>query len=107
MTITATPAADQSSGAEWIGDVFRRVAAQACTDYEGRNARVHSSTVVHAVRLETWVGDVQVPAPLCHVGFGGFAMSALHPSSAPVNCARCLHKLDRDPDDARGQGRLW
>lgn len=92
---------------EYIGEVFRHVADDAVRRFNGRNARVHNSATVHAVRLERWIGRVMVPAPLCHVGIGGFAMDAVTPSTAPVNCVRCLHKLDVDPDAASDQPRLW
>lgn len=108
MTAT-TVEAQQIPGTdpEYIGDVFRRVADDAVARFSGRNARVHESRIVHAVHLESWIGNAMVPTPLCHVGFGGLAMSAVTPSVAPVNCARCLHKLDVDPDAASGQQRLF
>jgi hypothetical protein len=108
MSVTVVqPQQDVSGDPQWIGDVFRSLAADAARRFQGRTARVHDSPIVHAVRLESWIGDVLVPAPLCHVEIGGFAMSALTPSTAPVTCAPCLHKLDTDADRARGQQRLW
>ena len=54
-----------------------------------RNCRVGSSDVVHGVRLVPWLGGVEVPAPACDVGIGGWDLSALEPVTAPITCRRC------------------
>jgi hypothetical protein len=74
-----------------VVEALAGVAAQAASQFvDGRNGRVRGSRVVHAVHLARWLGQIQVPAPACHVGIGSFDLAALVATDAPVTCNRCL-----------------
>jgi hypothetical protein len=67
---------------------------RAASDFSGRNASVRGAgSVVHAVGLVHWIGVLEVPGPLCHVGLSGGELAALRPTTAPVTCRRCLRRL--------------
>lgn len=87
-----------------LGQVLAGTAAAYRRRFELRNCRVGRSTgaAVHAVRLVRWVGGVEVPAPACHVGIGGWDLSALEPSTQPVTCRRCLRLRPDDTADGAG-----
>jgi hypothetical protein len=53
------------------------------------NGYLQGSTVVHAVRLQDWLG-VPVPGPGCHVGTGGWDFTRFKPTRSPVDCGRCV-----------------
>jgi hypothetical protein len=76
--------------ADPVGAVLAGTAAWLRRRFVLRNARVTGGRVVHAVTMVRWVGGVQVPAPACHVGIGGWdLLSALEPTHADVTCGRC------------------
>ncbi|PRY35385.1 hypothetical protein [Umezawaea tangerina] len=52
------------------------------------NGYLRGSTVVHAVRMQGWLG-VDVPGPGCHVGTGGWDFSIFMPTKSAVTCGRC------------------
>ncbi|PRY39450.1 hypothetical protein [Umezawaea tangerina] len=54
----------------------------------GDNGYLEGSKVVHAVRLQDWLG-VSVPGPGCHVGTGGWDFTRFKPTRSPVDCGRC------------------
>lgn len=56
---------------------------------DGRNGQLLGSGVVHLVALQQWFG-LQVPAPACHVGTGGWDFTRFEPTRAAVSCGRCL-----------------
>lgn len=66
-----------------------------------RNGRIAGCRAVHAVRMVRWIGGVEVPAPACHVGVGGWDIAVLEPTGSEVTCGRCrrLH-----PDEAATPG---
>ncbi|MEU4689704.1 hypothetical protein [Actinoplanes sp. NPDC023714] len=79
-----------------LGELLAAVVARAVVDFEDRNAYVRGGSAVHAVATVRWLGDLEVPAPLCHVGVSGGELAALRPTTAPVTCRRCLRKQGAD-----------
>jgi len=70
------------------------------------NGYLQGSTVVHAVRLQDWLG-VSVPGPGCHVGTGGWDFTRFKPTRSPVDCGRCAKSGMRGTtDDPDGPGQL-
>ncbi|MBA8929010.1 hypothetical protein BC739_006228 [Kutzneria viridogrisea] len=65
-------------------------AAHARQRFERRNGRLGSSTTVHAVHSQQWIGGVLIPAPACHVGTGTWDFTRFEPTNDPVTCGRCL-----------------
>lgn len=85
-----------------LGAVLAGTAAWYRRRFGMRNCRVAGGRAVHAVRMVTWVGGVQVPAPACHVGIGSWDLSALEPSTQPITCRRCQRlRVDRAFDGDR------
>ena len=82
-----------------VGELLASVAARAVADFAGKNAAVRGGTV-HAVAMVRWLGEIEVPGPLCHVGVSGGELAALRPTTAPVNCRRCLRSLGIDDPTA-------
>ncbi|MBO3741854.1 hypothetical protein [Actinoplanes flavus] len=78
------------------GDLLAAVVARAVADFAGRNAFVRGGSAVHAVATVRWLGELEVPAPLCHVGVSGGELAALRPTTAAVTCRRCLRKQGAD-----------
>ncbi|MBW6438752.1 hypothetical protein KZ829_33990 [Actinoplanes hulinensis] len=78
------------------GDLLAAVVARAIADFAGRNAFVRGGSAVHAVATVRWLGELEVPAPLCHVGVSGGELAALRPTTAAVTCRRCLRKQGAD-----------
>ncbi|WP_127551551.1 hypothetical protein [Actinoplanes sp. OR16] len=79
-----------------IGEMLAAVVARAAVDFVDRNAYVRGGSAVHAVATVRWLGDLEVPAPLCHVGVSGGELAALRPTTAAVTCRRCLRKQGAD-----------
>jgi hypothetical protein len=50
-------------------------------------------STLHAVTLVRWLGELEVPGPVCHVGVSGGETAALRPTTTAVNCRRCLRSL--------------
>jgi hypothetical protein len=96
----ATPQPIPDAASDPLGAVLGGTAAWYRRRFAMRNCRVGGGAV-HAVRMVTWVGGTQVPAPACHVGIGGWDLTALEPSTQPVTCRRCLRLRD---DDTAGDG---
>ncbi|GIE76654.1 hypothetical protein Aph02nite_26040 [Actinoplanes philippinensis] len=78
------------------GDLLAAVVARAMADFAGRNAYVHGGNAVHAVATVRWLGELEVPAPLCHVGVSGGELAALRPTTRAVTCRRCLRRQGAD-----------
>lgn len=58
--------------------------------FAGHRLRIGCSTVVHAVALRQWLGDLSLPVPACHQGWSGFAAAGdLLPSTDPLTCRKC------------------
>lgn len=77
---------------------FARVAADSCARFAGdRNGYLDGSASVHAVRTQAWFGGLEVPAPSCHVGIGTWDITRFRPTTAAVNCGRCL-RAGASPD---------
>jgi hypothetical protein len=94
--------ADRAAG---IAEVFVRYADAAMRRFEGHHCRVRGSAVVHAVHAESWIGGIEVPAPTCHVGIGGWDLGALLPTDDPVTCVRCQRSTDGPAPPA--EPTLW
>jgi hypothetical protein len=58
---------------------------------------------VHAVALVRWLGELEVPGPVCHVGVSGGELAALRPTTAAVSCRRCLRSRGDGPAGQPGQ----
>lgn len=88
------------------GELLATVVARAVADFAGRNAYVRGGSAVHAVATVRWLGELEVPAPLCHVGVSGGELAALRPATALVTCRRCLRRQGAAPS-APGQLPLF
>lgn len=73
-------------------ELLATIVARAVADFAGHNAYVRGGSAVHAVATVRWLGELEVPAPLCHVGVSGGELAALRPTTAPVTCRRCLRR---------------
>ncbi|SDS87917.1 hypothetical protein [Actinoplanes derwentensis] len=78
------------------GELLATVVARAVADFAGHNAYVRGGSAVHAVATVRWLGELEVPAPLCHVGVSGGELAALRPTTASVTCRRCLRRRGAD-----------
>ncbi|WP_157162920.1 hypothetical protein [Actinoalloteichus spitiensis] len=72
-----------------LGALLAGTAERARARFHRRNGRLGASSTVHAVRLQRWVGGVEVPAPACHVGSGTWDFTTFHPTGDGVTCRRC------------------
>jgi hypothetical protein len=80
-----------------VGELLEAVAARAVRDFEGKHAVVRGGgSAVHAVALVRWLGEIEVPGPVCHVGVSGGELASLRPTTAAVTCRRCLRSLGLD-----------
>lgn len=75
--------------------------------FQARNCRVGTAgRVVHAVRMEPWIGGHEVPVPACRIGTGGWDLAALEPATADVSCGRCLRlRSERAVTEDQAPGR--
>jgi hypothetical protein len=73
-----------------LGELLASFAARAADDFTGKNARRAGRRPggVHAVALVRWLGELEVPGPVCHVGVSGGELAALRPTTAAVSCRR-------------------
>ncbi|GAA2900390.1 hypothetical protein Acy02nite_83130 [Actinoplanes cyaneus] len=78
------------------GDLLAAVVARARADFAGKNAVSRGGGAVHAVATVRWLGELEVPAPLCHVGVSGGELAALRPTTSPITCHRCLRATGAD-----------
>jgi hypothetical protein len=90
------PAGHDGGVTSSAGELLAAVVARAVADFAGRNAYVRGGSAVHAVATVRWIGELEVPAPLCHVGVSGGELAALRPTSLPVTCRRCLRRQGAD-----------
>ena len=73
-----------------LSALLEGTAAHARQRFDQRNGRLGSSTTVHAVHLQRWLGEMLIPAPGCHVGTGTWDFTRFVPTTDPVTCGRCL-----------------
>lgn len=77
------------NGMSALQEALAEPAEQARDRFAGRlNGYLDGSDVVHAVRLQAWLG-LEVPAPGCHVGTGSWDFTRFKPTTSPVTCGRC------------------
>ncbi len=72
-----------------LQDALAAPAADARARFGGHcNGYLDGSLVVHAVRLQDWLG-LPVPGPGCHVGTGTWDFTRFKPTQSAVSCGRC------------------
>ncbi|GHH30210.1 hypothetical protein [Lentzea cavernae] len=77
------------NGISLLQEALSGPAAEARNRFAGRlNGYLDGSDVVHAVRLQGWLG-LEVPGPGCHVGTGSWDFTRFKATTSPVTCGRC------------------
>lgn len=66
--------------------------APSMANFADKNGRFAGAHAVHAVALQAWIGDLQIPAPACHTPSGTFDPADFRPVAEGVTCKRCLKK---------------